>query len=56
VDRPVGRHAGCRAVTPRGHNEDVVRAVIFDFYGTLARWADGSTSYASVFADHRYNP
>jgi putative hydrolase of the HAD superfamily len=33
----------------------VVRAVIFDFYGTLARWADGSASYASVFADHGYS-
>jgi putative hydrolase of the HAD superfamily len=34
----------------------VVRAVIFDFYGTLARWADGTASYASVFADHGYTP
>ncbi len=32
----------------------MVRAVIFDFYGTLARWADGGASYASVFADHGY--
>ena len=34
----------------------MVRAVIFDFYGTLARWADGSATYASVFADHGYRP
>ena len=40
----------------RRHNEEMVRAVIFDFYGTLARWADGSASYASVFADHGYTP
>jgi putative hydrolase of the HAD superfamily len=33
----------------------VVRAVIFDFYGTLARWADGSASYGSVFAAHGYS-
>jgi putative hydrolase of the HAD superfamily len=33
----------------------MVRAVIFDFYGTLARWADGSAGYASVFADHGYS-
>jgi putative hydrolase of the HAD superfamily len=32
----------------------MVRAVIFDFYGTLARWADGTPSYASIFADHGY--
>jgi putative hydrolase of the HAD superfamily len=32
----------------------VVRAVIFDFYGTLAHWADGGASYASVFAEHGY--
>jgi putative hydrolase of the HAD superfamily len=56
VDRPRGRHAGCRPVAPRGHNDDVVRAVIFDFYGTLARWADGNASYASVFSDHGYIP
>ncbi len=31
----------------------VVDAVIFDFYGTLARWADGQQSnYATVFASH----
>jgi putative hydrolase of the HAD superfamily len=34
----------------------VIRAVIFDFYGTLARWADGTPSYAGVFADHGYTP
>jgi putative hydrolase of the HAD superfamily len=32
----------------------VVRAVIFDFYGTLAHWADSGASYSSVFADHGY--
>jgi putative hydrolase of the HAD superfamily len=32
----------------------VVKAVIFDFYGTLARWADGTASYTSVFAAHGY--
>jgi len=32
-----------------------VRAVLFDFYGTLARWADAATSnYATVFAAHGY--
>jgi putative hydrolase of the HAD superfamily len=56
VDRPRGRHAGGRPVAPSGHNDGVVRAVIFDFYGTLARWADGTASYASVFADHGYTP
>ena len=56
MDRRGGRHGGCGPVTPTGHNEDVVRAVIFDFYGTLARWADGSASYASVFADYGYTP
>jgi putative hydrolase of the HAD superfamily len=31
----------------------VVRAVIFDWFGTLAEWPHGSTSsYASVFSDH----
>jgi putative hydrolase of the HAD superfamily len=35
----------------------VVDAVIFDFYGTLARWADGgSSSYAAIFAAHGYAP
>lgn len=56
MDRPGGRHSGCRRVAPTGHNVDVIRAVIFDFYGTLAHWADGSASYASVFADHGYTP
>jgi putative hydrolase of the HAD superfamily len=33
----------------------VVSAVIFDFYGTLARWADArSSNYATVFAAHGY--
>ncbi len=56
MDQAGWRHAGCRLVAPRGHNEEVVRAVIFDFYGTLAHWADGTASYASVFADHGYTP
>jgi putative hydrolase of the HAD superfamily len=31
----------------------MVRAVIFDWFGTLAVWSHGSTSgYASVFSDH----
>lgn len=31
----------------------VVRAVIFDWFGTLAQWPHGSTSsYTSVFSDH----
>ena len=33
----------------------VVRAVIFDFYGTLARWQDSHVSnYTGVFAAHGY--
>ena len=32
----------------------MVRAVIFDFYGTLACWADPDADYASVFAAHGY--
>ncbi len=33
----------------------VVSAVVFDFYGTLARWADAEASdYGSVFAAHGY--
>jgi putative hydrolase of the HAD superfamily len=35
--------------------ETVVRAVIFDWFGTLAEWPHGSTSsYTSVFSDHGY--
>jgi putative hydrolase of the HAD superfamily len=35
----------------------VVKAVIFDFYGTLARFADSSISnYETVFAAHGYQP
>ncbi len=34
----------------------VATAVIFDFYGTLAHWADTrASSYASVFAAHGYD-
>jgi putative hydrolase of the HAD superfamily len=33
----------------------VVSAVVFDFYGTLARWEDGAgLNYAGVFAAHGY--
>jgi putative hydrolase of the HAD superfamily len=33
--------------------ESVVRAVIFDWFGTLAEWPHGSTSsYTSVFSEH----
>ncbi len=31
-----------------------VQAVIFDFYGTLAHWADDGASYDRVFAEHGY--
>ena len=46
-----------RCVTWVGHNGPVVSAVIFDFYGTLAHFADtGAASYATVFAAHGYTP
>ena len=32
----------------------VVTAVIFDFYGTLAHWADADASYGDVFEAHGY--
>ena len=33
----------------------MARAVVFDFYGTLARWAEGAgVNYAAVFAAHGY--
>jgi putative hydrolase of the HAD superfamily len=35
--------------------ETVVSAVVFDFYGTLARWAEGAgVNYTRVFASHGY--
>ena len=35
----------------------VVRAVVFDFYGTLAKFADATVSnYETVFAAHGYRP
>ena len=42
-------------VTPPGHNGSVVSAVIFDFYGTLAHFADAGgsnyqSSYQTIFA------
>ena len=39
---------------PRVKMEGVVSGVIFDFYGTLAHWADAGASYASVFEAHGY--
>ena len=40
---------------PAGNMNVVVSAVVFDFYGTLARWADAPTSnYATVFDAHGY--
>ncbi len=37
------------------HHGPVATAVIFDFYGTLAHWADTrASSYASVFDAHGY--
>lgn len=42
-------------VTAVRHNCGVTEAVIFDFYGTLAHWADpGAASYATVFASFGY--
>ena len=44
-------------VTPPGQDGAVVSAVIFDFYGTLAHFADTSVSnYETVFAAHGYRP
>jgi putative hydrolase of the HAD superfamily len=44
-------------VTAPGHSGSVVRAVIFDFYGTLARFADAEVSnYEAVLAAHGYAP
>ncbi|HUE05786.1 MAG TPA: HAD family hydrolase [Acidimicrobiales bacterium] len=31
-------------------------AVIFDFYGTLAHWADSAASYTTVFSSFGYEP
>ena len=31
-------------------------AVIFDFYGTLAHWADTAASYTTVFSSFGYEP
>ncbi len=39
-----------------GHNRTVTEAVIFDFYGTLAHWADTAASYSTVFASFGYAP
>jgi putative hydrolase of the HAD superfamily len=42
-------------VTRSGHDGGVVRAVVFDFYGTLAHWADlEANDYTTVFARHGY--
>ena len=41
---------------PRDSIATVVAAVIFDFYGTLAHWADGpAPNYEAVFAAHGYS-
>ena len=34
--------------------EGVVSGVIFDFYGTLAHWADADANYGNVFEAHGY--
>jgi putative hydrolase of the HAD superfamily len=45
-----------RDVTRSGHDGGVVRAIVFDFYGTLAHWADlEANDYATVFARHGYH-
>jgi putative hydrolase of the HAD superfamily len=47
---------GCD-VTPSGHNGRVISAVIFDFYGTLAHFADSTAAnYETIFAAHGYEP
>jgi putative hydrolase of the HAD superfamily len=38
------------------HNWAVTEAVIFDFYGTLAHWADTAASYTTVFSAFGYEP
>jgi putative hydrolase of the HAD superfamily len=43
-------------VTPLSHNWAVPEAVIFDFYGTLAHWADDAASYTTVFSSFGYEP
>jgi putative hydrolase of the HAD superfamily len=56
TSRRVGR-AFRGPVAPTGQNGSVVSAVIFDFYGTLARFADPSVSnYETVFAAHGHRP
>jgi putative hydrolase of the HAD superfamily len=42
---------------PQGKMGSMVRAAIFDFYGTLAKFADTTVSnYETVFAAHGYRP
>ena len=54
VPGPVGAGVG-QGVTAPGHNGIVTNAVIFDFYGTLAHWADArATTTQAVFAAHGY--
>jgi putative hydrolase of the HAD superfamily len=44
-----------RIVTTARHTGRMVTAVIFDFYGTLAQWADREAAgYAAVFSAHGY--
>jgi putative hydrolase of the HAD superfamily len=45
-----------RSVTPLSHNWAMPEAVIFDFYGTLAHWADAAGSYTTVFSSFGYEP
>ncbi len=55
--RPPRRGGSTRPVAAPGQNGPVVSAIIFDFYGTLAHFADtGAASYATVFAAHGYTP
>lgn len=39
-----------------GHNWAVPEAVIFDFYGTLAHWADDAADYRTVLSSFGYEP
>jgi putative hydrolase of the HAD superfamily len=51
--RPPGLATGGMS-RARDSIEVVVNAVIFDFYGTLAHWADANADYGNVFAAHGY--
>src|SRR6185312_12687693 len=45
-----------RDVTAMSQNRAVPEAVIFDFYGTLAHWADSTANYTTVFSTFGYEP